>query len=194
MGGASRGCRVAKPRDEKKGEPTVTDRWWVDLGGTEKVKQKRPTGPVGSRFFVVGQGFEQEPARERLTDDNLKIITAANPPEGDWGYVQLAETQYPQRELDRIKKLVALPTYARGVIVDCGRSVRLLVTGSPPGERLLEMTLGESPSFDCWVRHEWVQEAVFDDAERALKALQRFVRNYLSPEGIATWEANSARA
>jgi hypothetical protein len=185
-----------RPGDEKKApEPTVANRWWVDLGGTEKVKAaKRPAGPVGSRFFVVGEGFEQERARERLTDDNLKILSAANPPEGGWGYVQLADTAYPQRELERIKKLVVLPPYVRGVIVDCGRSVRLLLTSTPPGERLLELTLGDSPSFDCWVHHEWVHEAVFDDAERALRALQRFIQRYLSPEGIARSEEISARA
>jgi len=96
--------------------------------------------------------------------------------------------------LERIKKLVPLPPYARAVIVDCGRSLRLLVTGTPLGERTLELTLGESPSFDCWVRNEWVREALFDDADKALKALQRFMRDYLSPEGIARAEAIAARA
>jgi hypothetical protein len=187
---------VAKqPSDDKRsGEPTVANRWWVDIGGKEKVPPKRPTGPVGSRFFTAGRGFDQERARERLTDDNLKLLAEANPEEGGWGYVQLGDTRYPQRELEHIKKLVALPPYARAVFVDCGRSVRLLVTGTPPGERLLELTLGESPSFDCWVGQDWVREAVFDDADKALRALQRFIRQYLSPEGIAAANAASARA
>jgi hypothetical protein len=186
--------RSADEPDRKAPEPTVANRWWVDLGGSEKLKIKRPAGPVGSGFFAVGKDFEQERARERLTDDNLKVLSAANPPEGGWSYVQFAESKYPERELERIKKLVALPGYARGVIVDCGRSVRLLVTGTPPGERLLELTLGDAPSFDCWVQHEWVREALFDDAEKALRALRRFVRQYLSPEGIARSESTTARA
>jgi len=184
-----------RPPDDKAGQgPAVTNRWWVDLGGTEKVKVKRASGPAGSQFFAVAHDFEQERARERLTDNNLKILTAADPPEGGWGYVRLAETAYPERELERIKKLMPLPPYARAVIVDCGRSIRILVTGTPPGERLLELALGETPSFDCWVRNEWVHEALFDDADKALRALQRFIREYLSPEGIARSEAIAARA
>ena len=101
---------------------------------------------------------------------------------------------YPERELERIKRLVVLPPYARGVIVDCGRSVRLLITGTPVGERLLELALGEAPSFDCWVHQEWVREAVFDDADKALRALRNFIAEYLSPEGIAHAESVAARA
>jgi len=186
---------MAKPSSDKVTQgPTVANRWWVDLGGTEKVKVRRPAGPAGSQFFEVAHDFEQERARERLTDNNLKLLHAANPPEAGWGYVQLAETSYPERELERIKRLVALPQYARGVIVDCGRSVRLLVTGTPVGERLLELALGEAPSFDCWVHHEWVREAVFDDGDKALRALRGFVVEYLSPAGIAHAESVAARA
>jgi len=184
-----------RPSEEKPAqEPTVANRWWVDLGGTEKVKVKRPAGPAGSKFFQVAHDFEQERARERLTDNNLKVLTTADPPRGGWGYVQLAETAYPHRELERIKQLVALPAYARGVIIDCGRSIRLLVTATPPGERLLELALGEAPSFDCWVYHEWVREALFDDADKALRAFRGFIEQYLSPDGIARYEEIAARA
>ena len=183
-----------KPGADKPEEPAVTNRWWVDLGGTEKVRVKRPAGPAGSKFFEVAHDFEQERALDRLTDNNLKLLTEAAPPEGGWAYLRLADTAYPERELERIKKLVALPPYARGVIVDCGRSVRLLVTGTPLGERVLELALGEAPSFDCWVHNEWVREALFEDADKALRALGTFMRRYLSPEGIARSEAVAARA
>jgi hypothetical protein len=184
-----------KGSDERSAHgPTVTNRWWVDLGGSEKTRSKRPPGPAGSQLFQVAHDFEQERAKDRLTDHNLKLLTMADPPEGGWGYVRLAETSYPERELERVKKLVALPPYARGVIVDCGRSIRLLLTGTPVGERLLELALGEAPSFDCWVCSEWVREALFEDADKALKALQRYMREYLSPEGIARAEATAARA
>jgi hypothetical protein len=184
-----------KASDEKSGHgPTVTNRWWVDLGGVEKARPKRPPGPAGSQLFQVGNDFEQEKAKDRLTDHNVKLLTMADPPEGGWGYVRLAETAYPERELERVKRLVTLPPYARGVIIDCGRSVRILVTGTPVGERVLELALGEAPSFDCWVCNEWVREALFEDADKALKALQRYMREYLSPEGIARAEAIAARA
>lgn len=192
--GADLGMAKKNAEDKTGQKPTVTNRWWVDLGGNEKGRVKRTAGPAGSQFFQVGRDFEQETAKDRLTDHNLKLLVAADPPEGGWGYVRLAETAYPERELERVKRLVALPSYARGVIVDCGRSLRILVTGMPLGERLLELSLGEAPSFDCWVRGEWVREALFDDADKALRALQRFMRDYLSPEGVAHAEAIAARA
>ncbi|MCK6555715.1 hypothetical protein L6Q96_14255 [Candidatus Binatia bacterium] len=195
-GGGSRGRESGRrpPRVEKASQP-ATDKWWVDKTGVDKAPEaKQLPGPAGSKFFELGRDFDQEKARERLSDDNLKVVEAAIPSEGAWGYVQLAETAYPGRELDRIKKLVALPAYARGVIVDCGRSVRLLVTGTPAGERLLELTLGEEPSFDCWIRGEWVGEAVFKDAERALAALHGYIEQYLSPEGVARLDASTPRA
>ena len=183
-----------KPGEQKAGQqPTVTNRWWVDFG-TEKVRVKRAPGPAGSQFFQVAHDFDQDRAWERLTDNNLKTLAEADPPEGGWVSVRLAETEYPERELERVKGLVALPSYARGVVVDCGRSVRLLITGTPVGERVLELALGEAPSFDCWVRGEWVHEALFTGADRALKALRGFINEYLSPEGIARCEAIEARA
>lgn len=187
---------MAKRKIEEKAtrNPVTLNKWWVDLGGAEKVEVKRPPGPAGSQFFEVARGFEQERARERLTDDNLKLLSEADPQEGGWGYVRLSAATYPERELERVKKLVTLPPYARGVVVDCGSTLRLLVTGTPLGARLLELTLGETPSFDCWVCHEWVREALFDDADKALRALRQFIREYLSPAGIAHSATVAARA
>ncbi len=186
---------MAKKAQEKAADqPTVANRWWVELGNAEKVKAKRPPGPAGSQFFQVAHDFNQDRARERLTDNNLKLLSAAEPPEAGWGYVRLAETTYPVRELERVRKLVPLPPYARALIVDCGRTLRILVTGTPVGERILALALGDAPSFDCWVRHEWVREELFEDADKALRALQRYMREYLSPEAIAQAEAIAARA
>lgn len=181
-------------KSEKENREPPTNKWWVDAGSNEKVRNKRPPGPAGMSFFQVGLGFEQERARDRLTDNNMKILTAANPSEGEWAYVNLADTKFPQRELERVKELVSLPSYACGVVVDCGRSIRLLVTGTPIGARLLELSLGEAPSFDCWVNHEWVHEAIFDDADKAIRAFRRFITQYLSKEGIALYESIVARA
>jgi hypothetical protein len=176
-------------------QPAVKDRWWVDTGDKrrERAAPVAPAPPVGSRFYRSGIGFNQEVARSRLTDVNLKLLMEANPPEGGWGYVQLAETRFPERERERIKEQVALPAYARGVLVDCGRSVRLLVTGTPLGQRIIDLTLGDNPSFDCWIDGEWVREQLFRDARSALQALTRSIAEVLSPEGIATWEARRAQ-
>lgn len=176
------------------GQP-ATERWWVE-GLTKKKSEAVPTAKAvaGMRFFRAAAGFEQETARARLTDLNMKLLVEANPPEGGWAYLRLAETTFPERERERIKEAVRLPSYARGVVVDCGRSVRLLVTGTPIGQRILDLALGESPSFDCWINGDWVREAAFPDRKRALGGLRRFIQEFLSPEGIAAWEAMLAQA
>jgi len=182
--------------DPASGEPAVADRWWVDATDVEKNRPK-PVAvavPVASQFYRSAQGFEQEKARERLTDNNWKVIAAANPPEGEWVNVSFAETKFSQREIEKIKEQIALPAYARGVIADSGRCVRLLVTGTPVGERLLELTLGDDPSFDCWIRNEWVDESRFQNRSHALKVFRRLVRKYLSPESIAEYQSIVAQA
>lgn len=173
--------------DRTVADRTVKDRWWVDFGEKPHEKLKRPRGPAGSSFYRSAAGYDQDEAHARLTDLNLKVLQQADPPAGVWAYVQLVAPPFPERERKRIEQLVRLPAYARGVVVDSGRSVRLLVTGTPIGERILELALGEAPSFDCWVDGEWVAEAVYEDAEQALAALRRAVAAYLSPEGIARW-------
>lgn len=175
------------------GGRTVTDRWWADFGEKRRQPIRRQPGPAGAGFFRAAGGFEQEQARARLTDNNLKLLVDANPPEGGWGYVQLAETRYPDRERDRIMQMIALPAYARAVLADSGRSVRVVVTGTPIGARILELTLGEVPAFDCWIDGEWRQEAVFKDINEAVNAFRAYIRQYLSAEGIADWERLRAR-
>jgi len=173
--------------DKKEGgaqQRTVSDRWWVDVGEKRREVQKRPSGPAGMSFFRTGEGFEQERARSALTDLNLKLLQEADPPEGGWSYLQLVGPPFPERELERIKALVALPPYARGAVIDSGRWIRLLVTATPIGARILELALGEAPSFDCWVDGEWVEEAVFEDADRAIKAFRKYIEEYLSPAAI----------
>jgi hypothetical protein len=85
----------------------------------------------------------------------------------------------PQADLERMKQRLPLPRGARGVIVDCGRAVRFILTGDPIGERILEFTLGEECSFDCWVRGDWVREELFNGLDDALRKARPYVRQYL---------------
>jgi hypothetical protein len=182
------------PPDGEAAAGGAKDRWWVETGEKKRERPQAPAPtPVGSRFYRAGAGFEQDAARKRLTDLNLKLLIEANPENGEWGYVQLAEKPHPERERERIKEQLALPPYARAVMVDCGRSVRVLATGTPIGARVLDLTLGENPSFDCWIDGEWVRERVFRDNRSAINAMRRYIVEYLSPEGIAAWEALRAR-
>jgi hypothetical protein len=129
-----------------------------------------------------------------LTDNNLKILNETGPDEGKWAYIQLAETPHPEASRQRLMQRIPLPAYARGVVVDSGQSVRLLLTGTPIGARILEIALGGAPSFDCWVDGEWIREDVFPNVDVAIKATPALIATYLSPEGISAWEARRARA
>jgi hypothetical protein len=182
--------------------PTVKDRWWVDTGDKNKKGQKvapsaeeaKPAAPVGSRLYRSGLGFDQEIARARLTDLNMKLLVEANPAEGGWGYVQLAEDPFPEQEREKIRNGINLPSYARGAVIDGGRSLRLLFTGTPIGERVLDLALTEVPSFDCWIHGDWVREEVFENRRHALERIHKLIDEFLSPEGIALWELLRAQA
>ncbi|MDX2170394.1 MAG: hypothetical protein SF182_25200 [Deltaproteobacteria bacterium] len=181
--------------DKPEQGPAVKDRWWVDTGDKKKERAAppQPVSTVGRRFYRTGVGFDQDKARTRLSDNNRRILEEANPADGEWAYLLLADKPHNQQNRERIQAQVTLPPYARGVVVDCGRTLRLLVTGTPPGERILDLTLGDTPSFDCWIEGDWVRERVFRDQRSALGALRRFIPELLSPEGIAAGEAVRAR-
>lgn len=163
------------------GEPTVQNRWWVD---TDKRKETpHPTRPpVGSRFFDIGYEFDQEQAKQRLTDVNLKLLAEGAPPPNEWRLLRLVPNEsVPDGQIERIKRRLPLPPGARGVIVDSGRSARFVLTGDPVGERVLEFTLGKASSFDCWIRGDWIREESFRDLDDALRRARRIVFHYLGP-------------
>ena len=161
----------------------MENRWWVDTG---KAKERARAGvsgkqlPVGSKFFDIGYEFDQECARTRLTDLNLKILEEARPPLGGWAMVQMVPNEcVPAADLERMKQRLPLPRNARGVIVDCGRTVRFVITGEPVGERILEFTFGEESSFDCWIRGDWVREELFSSLDEALRKARPYMGQYL---------------
>lgn len=181
------------PTEPDKQNSAVENRWWVDTTDKKRPPVAKTEAAVGSRFFRAGLGFEQERARDRLTDNNLKILLDNEPPEGGWAYVQLAEKRHPQKDQERIRSALKIPPFARAVFVDSGRVARILVTGTPVGQRILEITLGYAPSFDCWVGDEWIEERVFKNPTEAIKAAKKLIHRYLSPDEIAHDEAISPR-
>ena len=182
-------------KDEKTtGKPTVENRWWAEVGKGKEAPAPKRDAIAGAKFFEIAAGYDQDRARDNLTDNNLRLLLKANPEEGKWGRVQMLETTFPQRDLERIQRAVDLPPYARGAVIDCGQTIRLLVTGTPVGERILELALVETPSFDCWVKHDWVCEELYRNRNEALARFREHVRNFLSPEAIAAFEANLAQA
>jgi hypothetical protein len=167
--------------------PTVENRWWVDQG-KDALGQPvpRPPAQFGGRFFRTGDGFEQERARIRLTDSNLKWLEEANPPANAWVVVHvLPNERYPPARIEKVKAAFRLPRGGRGVLIDSGTSVRAILTGEPLGERLVELRLGEESSFDAWVQGEWVREALFRNLDEALRRAPALVREYLTTQRAA---------
>ena len=160
-----------------------SDRWWVDSEGKIAASTGKAGAPVGSRFFVAAEGYDQDRAHANLTNFNVRLLELAEPPSGGWGYVSLTERPCPDDEMGKLKRRCPLPAYARGVVVDCNGSLRLLITGTPLGKRVLELSLSEEPAFDCWVDGEWVAEALFPSEEQGLAGLRAAVKRYLSPDG-----------
>ena len=167
--------------------PTVENRWWVDQGKDAKGNPlPRPPAQFGARFFHTGEGFEQERARIRLTDSNLKWLEEAHPPADGWTLVHmLARERFPAPKLERVKAALKLPLGARGVLIDAGDSLRAIVTGDPVGERLIELRLGGDCSFDAWVHGEWVREVAFRDLDDALRRAPALVHEYVATQRAA---------
>ncbi len=165
--------------------PTVENRWWVDQGKDAKGNPiPRPPATFGGRFFRTGEGYDQDRARLRLTDLNLKWFEEANPAPGQWAIVHLLPRErFAPHKLERAKAALPVPRGGRGVLIDSGHSsLRAVVTGEPFGARLVEVRLGGDCSFDAWVRGEWVREAFFRGFDDALRRAPRLVREYLTTD------------
>src|SRR2546426_498495 len=109
--------RYGRPVGGKGDRPAVENRWWVDQGKDAKGNPlPRPPAAFGGRFFRTGEGFEQERARVRLTDSNLKWLEKASPPPHGWvvGHV-LPRGRFPQGPLQKAKAAPRPPPRCRGL-------------------------------------------------------------------------------
>ena len=96
-------------------KPTVENRWWVET--TKKPKKAKsetemPQLPVAMAFYKVAQDYDQDRAKEDLTDNNLRIAREANPPPGGWAYLAMTEQHAPANVIQARQGRVSHP--ARG--------------------------------------------------------------------------------
>src|SRR5713101_8043944 len=114
-------------------KPTVENRWWVETTFKKprqtKAEADMPQLPIAMSFYTVAKDYDQDRAKDDLTDNNLRIARAANPAPGEWVYVAMTEEHYPERLVRRIKEEFRLPREARGIILDHGSLLRLLICG-----------------------------------------------------------------
>src|SRR5215470_5727039 len=106
-------------------KPNVENRWWVETTikrpKQSKAERELPLLPVAMSFYSIANDYEQERAKQDLTDNNLRIAQSANTRAGDWVYVPMTEEHYPPRLVKRIKEEFRLPSTARGIVLDHGR-------------------------------------------------------------------------
>ncbi|HVB82255.1 MAG TPA: hypothetical protein VNE82_20170 [Candidatus Binataceae bacterium] len=172
-------------------KPNVENRWWVETS-VKRPRKPEPAAPDAARaepgsqqqadseqaamqlrivedFYSVARDYNQDRAKEDLTDNNLRIARAANPQPGQWVYVAMTEEHYPARLIKRIKDEFRLPREARGVLLDHGRLVRLLVCGPQLEDWMIDVTLSDEPSVDVYVWNTMHRERLFKRAEEALR-------------------------
>lgn len=163
--------------------PNVENRWWVE-SNTKKPRQSKseaelPQLPVAMSFYTVAKDYDQDRAKDDLTDNNLRIARAADPPQGDWAYVSMTEEHYPPRLVKRIQQEFRLPHEARGIVLDHGRLLRLLICGPGLEDWMIDVTLADEPSVDVYVWNTMQRERLFKRAEDALKQARRWAINLL---------------
>jgi hypothetical protein len=181
--------RVDREKDMTAGEKkpaSIENRWWVDQGKSrERVKPEDRQAPAGAVFFRSVEGYDQEQARENLTDLNLKLLAQGNPAPGEWAYLPLLAERCSAKEIERVKRALPLPAEARGVLVDSGLSLRAIITGTPANERVLEFNFIDEASFDCWIRGDWVCEKVFNGKHELLQRAADLLRRYMEKDSAA---------
>jgi len=165
-------------------KPNVQNRWWVETA-KRRPKQAMPAEselpklPVAMAFYEVARHYEQDKAKEDLTDNNLRIARAANPAPGQWAYVAMTEEHYPPHLVKKVKDKFRLPREARGIVLDHGRVVRLLVCGPELEDWMIDITLSDEPSVDVYVWSTMYRERLFRRAEDALQQAHRWALNLI---------------
>jgi hypothetical protein len=165
------------------GKPNVENRWWVETTFKKpkraKTEAEMPQLPVAMALYQVGRDYDQDRAKDDLTDNNLRIARAANPEPGGWVTVNMTEEHAPPAVIKRIKDEFRLPREARGVVIDHGRIVRLLICGPELEDWMLDVTLGDEPSVDAYVWNVMYRERLFRRAEDALRQARTWAINLI---------------
>lgn len=159
----------------------VENRWWVEttVKRPKAAAAKEPRLPVAMGFYSVAGDYDQERAKQHLTDNNLNIAREARPEQGQWAYLAMTEERYPEHLTRRIKDAFGLPREARGIVIDHGRLLRLLICGPELEDWMIDVTLTEEPSVDVYVWSTLQRERLFKRAEEALRQARRWAINLL---------------
>jgi hypothetical protein len=168
---------------DEKNQAFEDTKWWIDRGPVKE--REKPAAPVKGIIekwaFELLRGYNQDLAMKNLVDINARILKELSVAPGEWGYFSLEVGTYPPEKLAKIKSGLPLPVGARGLIVDAGYSVRIVVTSEPIGERYVDINFTDAPSLDYWVNGQLVEERVFSNLGEALNRIRPDLAVYLNP-------------
>ncbi|HBA39532.1 MAG: hypothetical protein A2W73_00705 [Deltaproteobacteria bacterium RIFCSPLOWO2_12_55_13] len=172
---------------DEKTPPVEEVKWWIDRGPVKEREKEIQTGHgiIEKWVYQMLKDYKQEQAARNVVDMNPRILKELSVPAGAWEYFSLGVGSYPANGLAKIKSSLPLPPNGRGLIIDAGYSVRVLITGEPIGERLVDINFTEAPSLDYWIENELVEERLFANVNDALKKLRADLSNYINPPGPA---------
>ena len=182
-GDAAAGATAAAPEQDTAGgdAPIQETKWWIDTGikRRDETGERVPKGVIERWAFELLKDYRQERALQNIVDINGQVLRELGNSDEPWVYVSLGVGEFPAKRLHFIKDSLRIPRYARAIAIDAGYSVRILITGNPPGEKLLDINFTESPSMDYWIDGELVEEHLFRSTDYALKRLRNSVHRYL---------------
>jgi hypothetical protein len=161
-------------------------KWWIDRGPVkEREKPAEPVkGIIEKWAYELLKNYNQDQAQKNLVDINSKILKGISIAAGEWGYYSLDVGSYPPDKLAKIKSSLPLPAGSRGIVIDAGYSVRVIITGEPVGERYVDINFTDSPSLDYWVNGQLVEERVFSNVGEALKRIRPDLADFLKPSRV----------
>ena len=167
---------------EEKTQAFEETKWWIDRGPVKE--REKPAAPVKGVIekwaYELLKNYNQDQAAKNLVDINAKLLNGLSVGVGEWDYYSLEIGTYPPDKLARIKSSLPLPAGARGIVVDAGYSVRVIITAEPIGSRFVDINFTDAPSLDYWVNGQLVEERVFANVGEALKRIRFDLPSYLS--------------
>ena len=162
-------------------------KWWIDRGPVKEREKKAQLGKglIEQWVYEMLKDYSQDQAVRNVVEINQRILKELSMAQQQWGYLSLGVGTYPASGLSRIKSSLPLPSDARALAIDAGYSVRVLITGEPLGDRLVDINFTAAPSLDYWVGGELVEERLFPNLDEALKKLRPLLPRYLNPPEAA---------
>ena len=158
-------------------------KWWIERDPVKlREKAAEPAkGIVEKWAFELLRNYDQDQAAKNLVDINSKMLKELSAASGEWSYFSLEVGTYPPDRLARIKAGLPLPSGCRGLVIDAGYSVRIVITGEPVGERYVDINFTDAPSLDFWINGELREEKVYPNFGEALKRIRPNLGRYLTP-------------